>query len=628
MTEWGASRTAPNKRSTLLRKCKRTKDIALFLILPTLLLARVESRYLIPLNPILISQSTMSIYKEIADHRRLLCRCDADDNAGSRWILHAQQQSPTTPSITTCTLLQLEDFLQDGIRHDDPTQPPPVEYKLRADVMWTDARRPYRPWETVLGLAEYFPDETQAAWMTSTCRVLTHQIVLDKQEEGNYNNNNNKQLCHCPYPQPPWQKQEQQPTLSNGNDDSNLQEHLIDWIDASAIDSNHEEDSSLFFLPTPRSVVHFLRSLLGTDQAASPWVAAAAAADNKPHTPRTVILAVPPQQATPDSPLVRLRVSDACPSWVLHAVVPAFQSPPVPNTGDSEELSLAGCIPNTTNCMSSLLIYQRLPPRDSLQTLHPLTQQPVPVPDCLWQSYVPKKAPDDNDSDDEPPQVVHRLVAPPYLDAQVHYPDVLRILQDNLETIRDEAKHIAHWTAWPEQQHYQAVSDDDDDDDGGGGAPWNVFPLCYCFPASDISQRKWVPLTTAFVPLTTQILQSLGPVLCTALFSRLDPGARLEAHTGWADLANHVVRLHVPLEIPDGNLCGTWVDGCVMTHTAHGPWICFDDSKTHRAWNYSAATRTVLILDLARPAAWPMGTATGGHSEELDAFIQQMSTPR
>ena len=36
----------------------------------------------------------------------------------------------------------------------------------------------------------------------------------------------------------------------------------------------------------------------------------------------------------------------------------------------------------------------------------------------------------------------------------------------------------------------------------------------------------------------------------TALFSRLEPNTTLGAHTGWADLANHVLRLHIPLVVP------------------------------------------------------------------------------
>lgn len=108
------------------------------------------------------------------------------------------------------------------------------------------------------------------------------------------------------------------------------------------------------------------------------------------------------------------------------------------------------------------------------------------------------------------------------------------------------------------------------------------------------------------------------------MFSRLSPETTLEAHTGWEDLANHVYRLHLPLLVPPGGLCGTWVDGVVETHEVGRP-LCFDDSKVHRAFNYSHEDRIVLILDIARPSALPIGTATGGHTDELDHFIQSLS---
>jgi aspartyl/asparaginyl beta-hydroxylase (cupin superfamily) len=195
--------------------------------------------------------------------------------------------------------------------------------------------------------------------------------------------------------------------------------------------------------------------------------------------------------------------------------------------------------------------------------------------------------------------------------------------------LAEEARRIPQWTAWPEKTHYQSEYDESDHIDSAYPASWTVFPLCHTFPASDVSKRKFIPLTTGFVPKTTELLQSLGPVLRTALFSRLEPRTTLGAHTGWSDLANHVLRVHIPLSVPadrghDG-LCGTWVDGCVETHR-NGRIISFDDSKTHRAFNYSDEDRIVLILDLARPdEGFPMGTSTGGHTDELDKFINQFA---
>jgi len=247
---------------------------------------------------------------------------------------------------------------------------------------------------------------------------------------------------------------------------------------------------------------------------------------------------------------------------------------------------------------------------------------------CLWETYLEDAKETNLDAGVEPPEKTlpvakHRMVSPPYLSHAQEYPGLLDQLLGRLDSLCREARTIPQWTAWPEQNHYADNS-------------WNVFPLCYTFPANDITKRKFIHKTCAFVPDTTKLLHSLGPALRTALFSRLDARARLGAHTGWSDLANHVLRVHIPLIVPgskhaDGEtkgngdnysmgLCGTWVDGCVETHE-EGSIICFDDSKVHRAFNYSEKERIVLIIDLARPQDLPVGTATGGHSDDLDAFI-------
>uniref|UniRef100_A0A7S4JUW8 Aspartyl/asparaginy/proline hydroxylase domain-containing protein n=1 Tax=Odontella aurita TaxID=265563 RepID=A0A7S4JUW8_9STRA len=325
---------------------------------------------------------------------------------------------------------------------------------------------------------------------------------------------------------------------------------------------------------------------------------------------------------------------------------------------------------------ATLLVYRRLPPRDQLTVDHPLGKAAEEeeaaemggsaVLDerkrwhCRWEAYVPPKKDDDdddNDSDDdtddddlrpapqskprEPsadPPLLHRLVSPPYHSHAHLYPDALSALLDpaNLTSVIEEARSIPQWTAWPETAHYSSSSDD------GSVVSWTVFPLCHTFPASDPSRRKFIRGTCRHAPRTTALLRTgeLGELVRTALFSRLAPGTNLGAHTGWADLANHVLRVHIPLIVPgddvDGGgeerrdprqygLCGTWVDGCVETHAVGVP-VVFDDSKVHRAFNYAEEDRFVLIVDLARPGdKLPAGTATGGHTEELDEFIKELT---
>mmetsp|Transcript_35726 Transcript_35726/g.52393 ORF Transcript_35726/g.52393 Transcript_35726/m.52393 type:complete len:275 (-) Transcript_35726:13-837(-) len=215
------------------------------------------------------------------------------------------------------------------------------------------------------------------------------------------------------------------------------------------------------------------------------------------------------------------------------------------------------------------------------------------------------------------PKMAFRQVSPPYLNMHTEslYNSILSPLLSpkNLSLLINEALSIPQWAPWPEP-HYNT----------DGGSDWTVFPLCHTFPAQHVSNRKWIQSTCAHTPHTAQLLRKhLGNTLRTALFSRLGPRTLLSAHTGWEDLANHVLRVHVPLRVPPGGLCGVWVDGCVEYHRKDRV-VIFDDSKVHRAFNHSEEERIMLIIDLERFDDLPRGTAVGGHTEELDKFIKEL----
>jgi ornithine lipid ester-linked acyl 2-hydroxylase len=141
-------------------------------------------------------------------------------------------------------------------------------------------------------------------------------------------------------------------------------------------------------------------------------------------------------------------------------------------------------------------------------------------------------------------------------------------------------------------------------------------------PAYDASKSQWLEPNVICCPFTVSLLRRIaGPFLRTALFSRLGPHTQLHVHTGWADLANYVLRCHLPLVIPKArDSCGLWVEGEVRFHTP-GDILVFDDSKYHKAFNDSNEERVVLIIDLLRPDTIPRGTAAEGHTEQLETFI-------
>jgi len=217
------------------------------------------------------------------------------------------------------------------------------------------------------------------------------------------------------------------------------------------------------------------------------------------------------------------------------------------------------------------------------------------------------------------------------------YPELSIFLEsDNFAAVVAEAKSIPRWTPWPEN-HFSK----------NGAVDWTVFPFLHTFPALDVSRKTYVDSTCSYCPNTVALLKRI-PNIRTALFSRLGSGTELNPHTGWEDLANHVLRCHVSLIVPASQCCGLWVDHVEQYHK-EGNIIVFDDSKTHYAFNKepesgndkqqdmgadscvsASATRSrdetdriVLIIDILRPVHLPLGAARGGHTPELDSFISQ-----
>jgi hypothetical protein len=126
---------------------------------------------------------------------------------------------------------------------------------------------------------------------------------------------------------------------------------------------------------------------------------------------------------------------------------------------------------------------------------------------------------------------------------------------------------LLQWVPWPED-HFSTPND------YGNTKDWTVFPLVHTFPAYEPSKMKWVASTCAQCPKTANLLKLL-PSLRTALFSKLGPGTKLSSHTGWADLANYVLRSHLCLQIPSDGSCGLIVNGEVSFSQFDFLIMCF-----------------------------------------------------
>lgn len=592
--------------------------------------------------------------------------------------------SPTTESVVR-SAQQLEDIFESLLSFDDGSNdeddnmlPDPIQFVPNEDGHLLKCRRPkiYRdgcPSATILGIEEnaslyreHIPSEGVGVEMTTYRPTMADDNI--------------KEGCCCDHPMGDWIRNRKESKrganeLSNGSNNGIANLRVVDFtqFQLQRRSESASKTSKPIIFSSPGNVCHLVRSVLkcpGTSShCASPWSSRYATdtactsscpCQHRDQVVALVLLGHPNDTKNGDgewekierkelSDLVKFRVGDASPSYHLHSVSKLS----IPKNADA--LSLFGASSATTLGTGSsdtmpvtLLVYRHLTPRKNLSIAHPVSGATVENsqdPYYLWETFQPPKVNDDTNDDpllakvqdDEPPPPQYRLVAPPYQSHRDLYPGLLDEIMkpENIAAITDEALRIPQWTAWPEKNHYSSPDDDEEGDGESEGredspypATWTVFPLCHTFPANIVESRKWISKTCNFVPRTAALLEGLGPALRTALFSRLEPRTTLSAHTGWADLANHVLRLHIPLVVPGGSqnlgLCGTWVDGSVETHRM-GEIVCFDDSKVHRAFNYTEEERIVLILDLARTDALPLGTATGGHTEELDKFIQELT---
>ncbi|KAL3935071.1 MAG: hypothetical protein SGBAC_009335 [Bacillariaceae sp.] len=494
-----------------------------------------------------------------------------------------------------------------------------VYFPLRWDAHFLSCRT--RSVGSIFGIAEelHLPDDLRHTSLTITEYQRGAETKVDTSQALNFGNPRSEAL-HSEWRRSPLSHHPVKSKTINGEQSLS---RSIAWIDL------RKDPTSLgVLLNSKAAFFRSIRSLFTCTHDVSPWQNSSEYNDTPSHHDHVVFVLPEPSSLARD-----FRVGDAAPSWHLQSYVLCK---------NLEDWDFWKLHPSLDAPSGHVYIYKRLPQRLKMSNQHP--ESSIPAPEgCLWETIEIKDGGGDGEEEGEYEDDIanetqayateHRLVCPPYANLEELYSSkVLKALFDpkHVEIFRQEALRIPLWTPWPETQHYSVSSSAHA---SNPNKPWTVFPLCYCFPANQPEKIKWVESTEGFCPQTCQILKSieteeLGLVVRTALFSQLAPETTLEPHTGWADLANHVLRLHVPLIVPQGGLCGTWVDGCVETHQEGTP-LLFDDSKIHRAFNYHPTeTRIVLIVDVARPKALPLGYATGGHSEELDSFIQQMSAPR
>lgn len=157
----------------------------------------------------------------------------------------------------------------------------------------------------------------------------------------------------------------------------------------------------------------------------------------------------------------------------------------------------------------------------------------------------------------------------------------LQLLQDNWETIRDEAMalygqgHIATKDDLPGSSFYRDNR-------------WKSFYI-------KIYDND-IPSAWSLAPKTRALIEQV-PGMNLALFAMLMPGKRLSQHH---DPFAFTLRYSLGLSTPNSEQCGLLVDGQTY-HWKDGDSIVFDETYLHAAYNDTETPRIILMTDIDRP---------------------------
>jgi len=158
-------------------------------------------------------------------------------------------------------------------------------------------------------------------------------------------------------------------------------------------------------------------------------------------------------------------------------------------------------------------------------------------------------------------------------------------LEENWTTIREEAEHLLR-----DRESIPLLRDLSSDHKRIADTRWKSFFLWgYGYRVDQNCSQ--CPRTAALV--------SKIPGLNTALFSILEPGAKIAKHNG---VTKHLVTYHLALITPvDVQNCLMRVDRHIV-HWESGRCFMFDDTYRHQVWNNTPETRVILLVQVKRPS--------------------------
>lgn len=117
------------------------------------------------------------------------------------------------------------------------------------------------------------------------------------------------------------------------------------------------------------------------------------------------------------------------------------------------------------------------------------------------------------------------------------------------------------------------------------------------FGYEQYSDEKWKvsPIRYGYVDVNPLIKCLYTPLVRSAYFSKLEPGAIIKRHKGHP---GDVFRLHYGIDIPEGD-CAFCV-GDRIKKWRSGQFLMFNDLDEHEAWNKTDQPRLILLVDIVK----------------------------
>ncbi len=159
----------------------------------------------------------------------------------------------------------------------------------------------------------------------------------------------------------------------------------------------------------------------------------------------------------------------------------------------------------------------------------------------------------------------------------------LKPIEDNYDVIKEELLHLL--TLGKEDQWLRTFPNYVKSE---ASKAWKVFSFIF-FGIKFVHNAK-------LCPSTSQLIYSIPDIL-SCDYSFLKGNTHIMPHKGYSRM---VLRCHLPLIVPDKDLCGIRV-GDEVRHWEEGKLMIFDDSFDHEAWNNSPQDRVVLMFDIPNP---------------------------